>query len=130
MLQLLFQSLEQSLGSSFSQAAFVIYWIGLILLVCAVLMPAYRIMMDFAATRRGLEQHWVITCRSCGKSTLVRGRLCGYCDGELDIPWMLKRWAALPTRHNEKWTRYLKWAGHLLGSSVFLLLSIWVIMAI
>ena len=130
MLRLLFQSLEQSLGPSLSQAAAVIYWSGLILLACTVLVPAYRVMMEYAAARRGLEQQWVITCRNCGKLTMVRGRLCGHCDGELDIPWTLKRWAALPTRHRGKWARRLKWAGHLLGSVGFLLLSIWVAMAI
>lgn len=130
MLRLLFQSLEQSLGSSLSQAALVIYWMGVILLACAVLVPAYRVMMDYAAARRSLEQHWVMTCRSCGKLTLVRGRLCGHCDGELDIPWMLRRWAALPTRHRGTWARRLKWAGHLLGSVGFLLLSIWAATAI
>ena len=130
MLRLLFQSLEQSLGSSLSQAAFVIYWIGVMLLAYAVLVPVYRIVMDYAAARRGLEQHWVMTCRNCGNVTLVRGRLCAHCDWELDIPWTLKRWAALPTRHRGKWARRLKWAGHLFGSAGFLLLSIWVITAI
>src|SRR5207249_4166941 len=130
MLRLLFQSLEQSLGSSLSQAAFVIYWIGVMLLAYAVLVPVYRIVMDYAAARRGLEQHWVMTCRNCGNVTLVRGRLCAHCDWELDIPWTLKRWAALPARHRGKWARRLKWAGHLFGSAGFLLLSIWVITAI
>jgi len=130
MLRLLFQSLEQSLGSSLSQAALVIFWIGVILLACAVLVPIYRIVMDYAAARRGLEQQWVMTCRNCGNLTLVRGRLCAHCDWELDIPWALKRWAALPARHRGRWARRLKWAGHLLGSVGFLLLSIWVVTAI
>ncbi len=130
MLRLLFQSLEQSLGPSLSQAAEVIYWIGVILLAGAVLVPVYRVLMEYAAARRGLEQHWVITCRNCGKLTMVRGRLCGHCDGELDIPWTLKRWASLPVRHRGKWARRLKWAGHLLGSAGFLLLSLWVATAI
>lgn len=130
MLRLLFQSLEQSLGPSLSQAAFVIYWIGVILLACAVLVPAYRVLMDYAAAQRGLKQHWVMTCRSCGKLTLVTDLLCGHCDGELDIPWTLKRWASLPTRRRGTWARRLKWAGHLLGSVGFLLLSLWIIMAI
>jgi len=130
MLRLLFQSIEQSLGPFLSQAAAVIYWSGLILVACAVLVPVYRVLMEYAAARRSLEQHWVMTCRSCGKLTIVTGRLCGHCDGELDIPWALKRWAALPTRRRGTWARRLKWAGHLLGSAAFLLLSIWVTTAV
>ncbi|HET8580620.1 MAG TPA: hypothetical protein VFL31_06455 [Nitrospiraceae bacterium] len=130
MLRLLFQSIEQSLGPSLSQVAGVIYWTGVILLACAVLVPVYRVLMECAAARRGLKQHWVMTCPTCGKLTLVTDLRCGHCDGELDIPWTLKRWASLPARHRRRWIRYLKWAGHLLGSAGFLLLSIWVATAI
>lgn len=130
MLRLLFQIIEQSLGPSLSEVASLIYWISLLLLVCTVLVPVYRVRMDYATARTGMEQRWVMTCGHCGKLTMVTGRTCGQCGRDLGIPWMVRLWTASSRRQGGKWTQRIKWVGHLLGSAGFLILSIWLVTVI
>ena len=63
MLRLLFDSIEQSLGSSLSGIAGAVYWSGFVLLAMALIGPLYRRLMEFVASRLGLERHWVMPCR-------------------------------------------------------------------
>lgn len=129
MLRALLGSIEQSLGPTLTQVSLVIYWGALILLALAVCVPLVRVWLEYALARAGLAQYWVMTCRRCGKRTLVRGRQCGECGSDLGIPWPVRVWVSLRGRRETAWVRPLRSAGHLLGSALFLLLSLWIVTA-
>jgi len=129
MLRLLFQSIEQSLGQSLSQISLLFYCGGLTLLVFVILVPVWRIRMQYLTARTGMEQRWVMTCGHCGRQTLVSGRKCGTCGNDLGIPWMVRLWTAFTRKNEGTFVRRLKWGVHLLGSVAFLLLSVWIVTA-
>jgi hypothetical protein len=129
MVRALFQGIERSLGPGLAHTSLLVYWGGLILLALAVCVPLVRIWLDYALARIGLAQYWVMTCGQCGKRSLVLGRSCGECGRDLGIPWPVRLWTSLPGRRESVWARRLRWAGHLLGSTAFLLLSIWMVTA-
>jgi len=129
MLRLLFQSIEQSLGQSLSQISLLFYCGGLTLLVFVILVPVWRIRMQYLTTRTGMEQRWVMTCGHCGRQTLVSGRKCGTCGNDLGIPWMVRLWTVFSRKSEGAFVRRLKWGVHLLGSVAFLLLSVWIVTA-
>ena len=129
MLRLLFQSIEQSLGQSLSQISLLFYCGGLTLLVFVILVPVWRIRMQYLTTRTGMEQRWVMTCGHCGRQTLVSGRKCGTCGNDLGIPGMVRLWTAFTRKSEGAFVRRLKWGVHLLGSVAFLLLSVWIVTA-
>jgi hypothetical protein len=129
MLRLLFQSIEQSLGQSLSQVSWLFYCGGLTLLVFVILVPVWRIRMQYLTARTGMEQRWVMTCGHCGRQTLVSGRKCGTCENDLGIPWMVRLWTAFTRKGEGPFVRRLKWGVHLLGSAAFLLLSVWIVTA-
>ncbi len=129
MLRALFHSIEQSLGPGLAQASLLVYWGGVILLALAVCVPLVRVWLDYGLARTGLAQHWVMTCGQCGKRTLVLGPKCGECGSDLGIPWPVRLWTSLRGRRETAWLRRLRWAGHLLGSALFLLLSLGIVAA-
>ncbi len=130
MLRLLFQNIEQSFGSSLSPVSLLVYCGGLTLLGVVVLVPVWRVWMEYATARIGMERHWVMTCGRCGTRTIVSGRLCGQCEEDLGIPWIVRLWTASTSSHGWTIPPHVRWAGHLLGSAVFLLLSVWVVAGI
>lgn len=124
MLQLLFQSLEQSLGPYLSEASYFLYLGGFALLACVVVVPVGRVWLDERTRRTGLERRWVMACRNCGKWLIVSGPTCRHCNADLGIPWSVRLWIA-PTRQRDgAIRRYLRWIGHLLASALFVLVSI------
>lgn len=127
MLRLLFQSIEQSLGPGLAPAALVIYWSGLILLALVVLVPIYRLRMDYKTARSGMVQHWVMTCPNCDKLTLVSGRYCGFCDHDLNISWTVRLWTSSYGWIESKAARLIRWITHLAGILTFLALSVWLV---
>jgi len=129
MLRLLFQSIEQGLGQSLSQVSWLVFGGGLTLLVFVILVPLWRIRMQYLTARTGMEQRWVMTCGHCGRQALVSGRKCGTCGNDLGIPWMVRLWTASTRKSEGTFLRRLKWGVHLLGSAAFLLFSVWIVTA-
>ena len=129
MLRLLFQSIEQGLGQSLSQVSWLVFGGGLTLLVFVILVPPWRIRMQYLTARTGMEQRWVMTCGHCGRQALVSGRKCGTCGNDLGIPWMVRLWTASTRKSEGTFLRRLKWGVHLLGSATFLLFSVWIVTA-
>src|SRR5437588_775236 len=129
MLRLLFQSIEQGLGQSLSQVSWLVFGGGLTLLVFVILVPLWRIRMQYVTARTGMEQRWVMTCGHCGRQALVSGRKCGTCGNDLGIPWMVRLWTASTRKSEGTFLRRLKWGVHLLGSAAFLLFSVWIVTA-
>ncbi len=124
MLRRLIQGIEQTLGPTLSEVSFVIYWGGILLLALAVVVPFYRRLMEYAARRVGLTQHWVTTCRLCGKLGVIRGPYCGYCDETLEIPVLLSLWTGATRKPAGAQAERWMWWVHCLGSTLFLLLSL------
>jgi len=129
MLRLLFQNLEQTLGPSLSHVSLLVYCGGLTLLLVVILVPVWRVWMEYLTTRTGMERYWVMTCGRCGTRTTVTGRTCSHCEEDLGIPWTVRLWTASARSSVGTSARRLRWGVHLLGSSAFLLLSIWVVIA-
>lgn len=129
MLRLLFQNLEQTLGPSLSQVSLLVYCGGLTLLLVVILVPVWRVWMEYLTTRTGMERHWVMTCGRCGTRTTVTGRTCSHCEEDLGIPWTVRLWTASTRSGEGTSARRLRWGIHLFGSAAFLLLSIWVVTA-
>jgi hypothetical protein len=127
MLRLIFQNIEQSFGPSLSPASWLVYCVGLTLLGVVVLVPIWRVWMEYQIMRTGMERHWVMTCGRCGTQTIVSGRVCGQCEEDLGIPWLVRFWTIPMGSREGMIPRQVRWAGHLLGSVVFLLLSAWVV---
>ncbi|MGH7167007.1 MAG: hypothetical protein ACREII_00595, partial [Nitrospiraceae bacterium] len=59
--------------------------------------------------------------------TIVSDRVCGQCEEDLGIPWIVRLWTAYTGSREGTIPRQVRWAGHLLGSAFFLLLSVWVV---
>jgi len=127
MLRLIFQNIEQSFGASLAAFSWLLYCGGLVLVAVVVLAPVWRVWMESTISRLGMERHWVMTCGRCGTKTIVSSRVCGQCEEDLGIPWIVRLWTASTSGHNWTIPRYVRWAFHLLGSAVFLLLSVWVV---
>ena len=127
MLRLIFQNIEQSFGPSLSPVSWLFYCGGLTLLGVVVLVPVWRVWMEYQIMRLGMERHWVMTCGRCGTRTIVSGRVCGQCEEDLGIPWIVRFWTASLGSWQGIIPRQARWGGHLLGSAVFLLLSVWVV---
>src|SRR5207247_2525494 len=127
MLRLIFQNIEQSFGPSLSPVSWLFYCGGLTLLGVVVLVPIWRVWMEYQIMRLGMERHWLMACGPCGTRTLVSGRVCGQCEEDLGIPWIVRFWTASLGSWQGIIPRQVRWGGHLLGSAVFLLLSVWVV---
>ncbi len=126
MLRRLLQGIEQALGpAALAEVSFLIYWGGLILLVIAVFVPFLRRWMEYSARRIGLTRHWVMTCHTCGKQTVVTGPRCGYCDENLGISSMLAGWTGVTSKPPGINTQQWRWRVHLLGNLLFLVVSLW-----
>jgi hypothetical protein len=130
MLELLFQSLEQSFGPSLSRLSFVVYLAGLLVLVLSCSIPLYRLWRDFYAERVGLVRRWVITCEHCRKPTYVTGTHCAYCEADLRIPWTLRGIIPMWSERHGKLARHLKRASRLAGIVAFLVATALVVMAL
>ncbi len=130
MLRLLFQSIEQSLGQGLAPAAHVIYWSGLILLALTVLVPIYRLRMDYKTARAGMVQQWVMNCPSCDKLTVISGGYCGFCDHDLGIPWTMRLWTSSYGWMESKAARLVRLITHFLGIVIFVALSVWLVTSI
>jgi hypothetical protein len=130
MLRLIFQNIEQSFGPSFSPVSWLFYCGGLTLLGVVVVVPIWRVWMEYQIMRTGMERHWVMTCGRCGTRTIVSGRVCGQCEEDLGIPWIVRFWTISMGSREGTIPRQVRWGGHLLGSAAFLLLSIWVVAGI
>ncbi len=129
MLRLLFDSIEQSLGSSLSGIAGAVYWSGFVLLAMALIGPLYRRLMEFVASRLGLERHWVMPCRQCGRLTVVTVATCGFCDSDLKIPIALRLWTGLTRKRLTPGARTAQWAIQLAGNVLVLALCAWLMLA-
>jgi len=129
MLRLLFQNIEQSLGPSLVQVSSLLYWGGLALLLLVALAPVWRVWMESLTVRTGMEQRWLMTCPNCKKRTIVTGHRCGICKEVLGIPMVVRLWTLFTRRGKGPLIRQLRWVSHLLGSLVFLLLSVWIVTA-
>ncbi len=129
MLRLLFQNIEQSLGPSLAQVSLLLYWGGLALLLLVVLAPVWRVWVESLTARTGMEQRWVMICPHCQKRTTVTGRRCGICKEDLGIPMVVRLWTLFTRRGKGTFIRRLRWVSHLLGSFVFLLLSVLIVTA-
>jgi hypothetical protein len=130
MLRLIFQNIEQSFGPSLSPASWLFYCGGLTLLAVVVVVPIWRVWMEYQIMRTGMERHWVMTCGRCGTRTIVSSRVCGQCEEDLGIPWIVRFWTISMGSREGTIPRQVRWGGHLLGSAAFLLLSIWVVAGI
>ncbi len=126
MLQLLFQSIEQTLGPYLSGIARGVYLTGLGMLGISLVLPFYRRWMEVVARRLGLEQHWVMTCHACGKQTLVTSRRCGFCEEYLNIPGSVRAWSRATQRRPTGKGQRLRWVAHFIGSILFLFATMWV----
>jgi hypothetical protein len=124
MLPLLFQTLEQSFGSTLSQAAFVIYWSAVLLLAYTLAAPIYRLWVEYATVRTGLERQWIMTCPQCGERTIVQGRRCANCRGNLEIPLTVRLWHAGTMRRESRLVRWLRWTIHGLAITGFVAASL------
>lgn len=91
MLRLLFQSLEELLGSSLGGIARGAYLTGAVVLVLTVLLPLWRLFVDWRTARAGLEERWVGTCPACGIMGPIWRGTCGACGAALGVPWYI-RW--------------------------------------
>ena len=129
MLRLLFDSIEQSLGPSLSTIGYAVYWTGFLLLAMALIAPLYRRLMEFAANRLGLERHWVMPCRQCGRLTVVTVATCGFCDSDLKIPVALRLWTGLTRKRLTPGARTAQWAIQLAGNVLVLALCAWLMLA-
>jgi hypothetical protein len=130
MLHLLFQSIEAVLGRSLSQVAGLVYWTSLLALIIAACLPMYRLWRDHRILRAGVNQRWVMTCGQCQRLTLINTGRCDYCEADLALPWSLKRRASSQTRVSSKPVRYVRFSGRLVGSLLFIGLSVWLLVAI
>lgn len=127
MLRLLFQSLEQTFGSTLSSVASLVYWGGMGALGIALIVLLCRRWMELAARNFGIHRHWVMTCRTCGRQTVVTRRYCGYCEADLKIPFSLVLWTGATRRRAHRRLRQLAWTAHLIGTLLFIVASIWLL---
>lgn len=130
MLRLFFHGIEQALGPALSGIAFLVYATGLVVLVIAVLLPLYSRWMEYRAMGYGLQQVWIMTCAHCGRTTRAAGRHCGYCDQALELPTTLKLWSGAIRKRTSIRGQTTRWAVHLAGSILFLLLSGWLVLSL
>jgi hypothetical protein len=126
-LHLLFQSLEQVLGRTFSHVAALLYATSLVGLAVAISLPVYRLWRDQRAARAGLSQRWVMTCRQCNRLTFINAGHCDYCEADLGLPRGLKRLATTQARSQSSVVRRLRWAARAIGSMTFIGLSVWLL---
>jgi len=124
MLPLLFQTLEQSFGSALSPAAFVTYWGAVLLLAYTLAAPIYRMWIDYATVRTGLERQWIMICPQCGERTVVQGRRCANCRGNLEIPLIVRLWHAGTMRRESRLARWIRWTIHGLAITGFVAVSL------
>ncbi|MEW6543597.1 MAG: hypothetical protein AB1411_08290 [Nitrospirota bacterium] len=129
MLRLFFQSLEQNLGPAFAQASWTLYGAGFVLLIVTILAPAWRVWMESATVRVGLEQRWVMTCPRCSNLVIVAGPTCSRCQADLGIPWAVRLWASATRTDRSPWARRLRWTWHLLGVLLLIVLALWFVAA-
>lgn len=130
MLRLLFQSLEGLFGPSLGGVARGVYLTGALVLALAVLLPFWRIWVDWRTARVGLAERWVGPCPACGLTGPVWGGTCSACGADLGVPWVVRwrtrgsAWLAAPV-----WRRVgqaYRLAGALLfgGAAVFALATV------
>ena len=127
MLRLLFQSLEQTLGPALSSLAFLSYWVGMIALAVTLLVLICRRWMELEARNFGIQQHWVMTCRTCARQTIVTRRFCGYCEADLNIPGALVLWTGATRKQDNRRRQTITWTVHLVGTLTFVLTSVWLL---
>src|SRR5438132_13798772 len=112
MLRLLFQRIEQGLGQSLSQVSWLVFGGGLTLLVFVILVPPWRIRMQYLTARTGMEQRWVMNCGHCGRQAPVSGRTCGTRGNDLGIPLLVRLWPASTRKSTVTSLRRLKRVVH------------------
>ncbi len=130
MLRLFFHGIEQTLGPALSGIALLFYAAGLAVLAVAVLFPLYSRWMEYLSMGYGLQQVWIMTCVHCGRTTRAAGRHCGYCDQALELPATLKLWSGAIRKRPSIRSQTTRWAVHLAGSLLFLLLSGWLLLSV
>lgn len=130
MLRLFFHGIEQTLGPALAGVAFLVYAAALVVLALAVLLPLYARWMERLAMGYGLQQVWIMTCEHCGRTTRAAGRHCGYCDQALELPTTLKLWSGAIRKRTSIRGQTTRWAVHLAGSLLFLLLSGWLVLTL
>ncbi len=125
MLRLLFQSLESLLGPSLGGIARGVYLTGALVLVLAVLLPVWRMWVDWRTARAGLSERWVGACPSCGLTGPVWQGTCSACGADLGVPWVVRwrtrgaAWLASPI-----WRR-LAQVYRVAGTLAFAVLAVW-----
>jgi hypothetical protein len=61
---------------------------------------------------------------------VVTGPRCGYCDADLELPWIVKRLVAQPKRSGRAWWPQAQFTLRLSGNLLFLIGSIWTIVSL
>lgn len=125
MFQLLFETLEKSLGPALAPVGSVVYWGALALLALVALVPLARVWMESRAWRLHMTQRWIMTCPQCARRSVVQGRQCSHCGRDVHIPWTVRLWTGIGRERETRFRKRARWITHTVGSLGFLVLTVW-----